>query len=318
MKKILVTGASGLIGRSLISLLLKKGYKVIGIDVFKRDIKGIEFIQGDFANLVLMDLVLKKVDTVFHLAAMLGVDQCRLHPDEVIKVNYEDTKNFINLCIKHKVKKFIFTSSSEIYGNSKSIPYKETAKPTPVSVYGRSKVLVENYLKKISKKSKINIVVTRLFNVYGFNQRPVFVVPIFINLAFQNKPLSIFGDGKQIRCFTYVDDCVLGLYMAMRSKKIKFEILNIGRSHEYSVKQVAELVLKFLPESKSKIKLVPYGSKGVREKNLEIERRIPSVEKAKKLIGFEAKTSLEVGLRKIISQWKKYYKATGIKPAEMN
>lgn len=317
-KNILVTGASGLIGRGLISLLVKKGYNVTAIDIYKRDIENVKFIQGDFANINLMKIALKDIDVVIHLAAMLGVDQCRLHPKEVIKVNYKDTKSLIDLCIKNKVKKFIFTSSSEVYGDSKIIPYKEEAKLTPVSVYGKSKVLVEKYLSKVQKKSKIKIGIARLFNIYGFNQRPVFVVPILINLAFQNKPLKIFGDGEQIRSFTYIDDGVLGIFKLMLYENKRFEIINIGRNIEYSIKKVAEIILKNLPKSKSRIKLIPYGSKGVRQKSLEIKRRVPSVEKAYKLLDFEAKTSLEEGLRKIIKKWKNFYKTTGLKPSQIN
>lgn len=317
-KNILVTGASGLIGRSLISLLVKKGYNVTAIDIFKRDIEYVKFIQGDFANSNLMNVVLKEIDVVIHLAAMLGVDQCRLHPKEVIKVNYKDTKNLIDLCVKNKIKKFIFTSSSEVYGDSKDVPYKETAKLTPVSVYGQSKVLVEKYLEKVQTKSKIKIGIARLFNIYGFNQRPVFVVPILINLAFQNKPLKIFGDGEQIRSFTYIDDGVLGIFKLMLYENKPFEIINIGRNIEYSIKKVAEIILKNLPKSKSKIKLIPYGSKGVRQKSLEIKRRVPSVEKANKLLDFKAKISLEEGLSKIIKKWKYFYKTTGLKPSKIN
>jgi len=316
-KKILVTGSSGLLGRSLIKLLLKKGYTVVALDIFKRNIKGAHFIQGDFANSNLMNIILKDIDVVFHLAAMLGVDQCQLHPENVIKVNYKDTKNLIDLCVKHGIKKFIFTSSSEIYGNSKNVPYKETAVPTPVSVYGKSKVLVERYLKKISNKSKIKVGISRLFNVYGFNQRPMFVIPILINLAFQNKPLTLFGDGKQIRCFTYVEDAALGLYKIMEYDKTPYEIFNIGRSHEYNVKDVAKIILNNIPSSKSKIKYVPYGKEGVRQKKLEIRRRVPSVEKARKILNFDAKTTLEKGLNKIIAEWKDYYNKSGIKPSQI-
>lgn len=317
-KNILITGASGLLGRSLIPLLVNRGYKIIALDVFKRDIKDVKFIQGDFANPHLMNVILKNIDAVFHLAAMLGVDQCRLHPKEVIKVNYEDTRNFIDLCIKNKVKKFIFTSSSEIYGNSVDIPYKESAEPTPVSVYGKSKILVEKYLRKVQEKSKIKIGIARLFNVYGFNQRPVFLVPIFINLAFQNKPLTIFGDGEQTRCFTYVDDGALGLFKLLEYEKSPYEIFNIGSNFEYNVKKVAELILERLPESKSKVKLVSYGSNGVRQASLEIRNRVPSIKKAKDLLNFEAKTTLEQGLSKIIRQWKNYYKDTGLKPSSVS
>lgn len=306
-KRILVTGGTGLLGRSVIQILKKKDYKVTAIDLFKREIKGVEVIQGDFANKHLMHELLKDTDAVIHLAAMLGVDDCRLHPDQVIKVNYENTKTFIDECIEHKVKRFIFTSSSEIYGNSKIIPYREDSFPTPVSVYGKSKVMIEEYLKKVQKKSLLKVGIARLFNVYGFNQRMTFVVPLMLDAAFRNKPLSIFGDGKQVRCFTFVDDAAEALVKFLEYDKTPFEIINIGRKKEYTITELAKLVLKYIPSSTSKIQYLPYGSKNVRDENLEIRRRVPSVEKAKKLLRFEASTSLENGLKKIIKEWQPYY-----------
>ena len=306
-KQILVTGGTGLLGRSVIQILKQKGYRVTAIDLFKRDIKGVEVIQGDFANRDLVHELLKDTDAVIHLAAMLGVDNCRLHPDQVIKVNYENTKTFIDECLEHKVKRFVFTSSSEIYGNSKEIPYREESTPSPLSVYGKSKVLVEEYLKTVQKKSKMTVGITRLFNVYGFNQRMTFVVPLMLDAAFRNKPLSIFGDGEQVRCFTYVDDAANAIVKLIEYDKTPFEIINIGRKKEYTITQLAKLVLKYIPDSRSKIQYLPYGSKNVREENLEIRRRVPLVEKAKRLLHFEAKTSLEAGLKKIIKEWQPYY-----------
>jgi UDP-glucose 4-epimerase len=306
-KNILVTGAAGLLGRSVIELLIKKGYKVIALDINPPNFEKATCVQGDFCNENLMKFILKDVDAVFHFAAMLGVDQCRLHPEQVIKVNYEDTKKFVKLCLNQGIKKIIFTSSSEVYGNSKEIPYKENAKLNPVSTYGKSKMLTEKYLTLLHKTKKIKIGIARLFNVYGFNQRNTFVIPIFIDLALKNKPLTIFGDGEQIRCFTYVEDAVKGLVKFLEYEKNSFEIINIGKSQEYTMKQTAKIILKSIPKSKSKIIYIPYGTKGVREEGLEIRRRVPSVEKAKRLLNFEATISLEKGIKKIIKKYEEYF-----------
>lgn len=305
-KNVLVTGAAGLLGRSVVPQLLKRGYNVIAIDINEPKFNDAVCIQGDFCNVNLMKFVLKDVDAIIHLAAMLGVDQCRLHPKEVIKVNYKDTKGLIDIALKNKVKKFVFTSSSEIYGNSNKLPYLEDAKPTPLSTYGKSKVLVEKYLKKVNNKNGFRVGITRLFNVYGFNQRPTFVVPIFIQAALEGKPLRLFGDGLQSRCFTYVEDAAAGIVKMLEYEKKSFDIINIGRNKEYTMRGLAEIILKNLPSSRSKIEYVDYGKGGVREIKLEIRRRVPSVEKAKKLLGFEAKTSLEQGVKIIISKWKKH------------
>lgn len=306
-KRILVTGAAGLLGRAVIPNLQKKGYEVIAIDITKPEIKNIESIQTDFGNATIMKYILPTVDAVFHFAAMLGVDNCRLHPDQVLKVNYEDTKKLIDMCVKHNVKKFIFTSSSEVYGNSKEIPYREDGKLAPVSIYGKAKVMIEKYLKKTQKKTGLKVGIVRLFNVYGFNQRPSFVVPRFIDFALNNKPITIYGDGKQVRCYTYVNDGAEGIVQLFEYNKTPYEIVNIGRNHEYTVAELAEIILKNLPKSKSKIQYLEYGKGDVREESLEIRRRVPSVEKAKKLFGFEAQMSLEKGIGNIVTEWEKYF-----------
>lgn len=300
-KNILVTGGSGFLATHLMPELVKGGYRVTTIDIYKSNVKNVRFIEADFNNTSVMRPLLEETDVIFHLAAMVGVDECRLNPEQVMKTNYEDSKNFIDLCVKTNVKKFMFTSSSEVYGNSPNIPYGEDDKLEPISIYAKTKVLIEEYLKNISDKNSMKIGIVRLFNVYGPYQKKRFIVPIFVDLALHSKNLTLFGSGKQIRCFTYVKDVVKGIIKLLEYDKSNYEIVNIGRRYETTIRKLALLILKCIPSSKSSLKHKQYGKDGIREANLEIMRRVPSIEKAKNLLGFEARTTLEEGINAMIA-----------------
>lgn len=300
-KNILVTGGSGFLATHLMPELIKEGYNVKAVDIHKPNVENIKLIVADFSNTAVIKALLEKTDAVFHLAAMVGVDECRLNPEQVMKTNYEDAKNFIDLCVETNVKKFMLTSSSEVYGNSPDIPYGEDDDLKPISIYAKTKVLIEKYLKDISDKSSMKIGIVRLFNVYGPYQKKRFIVPIFVDLALHSKNLTLFGDGKQIRCFTYVKDVVKGIIKLLEYDKSNYEIVNIGRRYETTIRKLALLILKCIPSSKSKLKHKQYGKDGIREANLEITRRVPSIDKAKNLLGFEALTTLEEGINAMIA-----------------
>jgi len=296
-EQILITGGSGLIGTYLTKELLKdKKYQITVVDRLKPSIAGISFVQSNFSNAKIMLPLLKKTDYLFHLAAMVGVDNCRLKPKEVIKVNYTDTKKLIDWCIEAKIKKIAFASSSEIYGNSKELPYRENNKPSPISDYAKCKLKIEKYLRKVQKKSFVKVGIVRFFNVYGPGQKEM-VIPLFAEAASKNKPLIVLGDGNQTRTFIYVEEAAFGIQKVFNFDS-DYEIFNIGSEEEVKIIDLARIILKNFPNSKSNIVLVPYGGK-FRDRGLEIYRRVPSVDKAKRLLKFEAKYTLEQGIKKL-------------------
>lgn len=298
---LLITGGAGFIGGHLVRRLLEKGYSNITVvDLNKPSISGINYIYGDFANEKLMKQLLKKTYALFHLAAVIGVDNCTNNPQLVEQINLINTMKLIDLSADLGVKRIIFTSSSEVYGNSKNLPYNENSKLEPFSLYGYAKVKIEEHLKKIHKNYHISVGIVRPFNIYGPRQAQKFVIPIFIDKVINNENIQIFGNGRQTRTFTYVDDGIDGIVKLFEYKNLKFEIVNIGSIQEYSINDVANLIVAFLPESESKIKYVKYGSKGVREFKYEINRRLPNIQKAKSLLDFEPKTTLTQGLRETI------------------
>ncbi len=301
-KKILITGGSGFIGTHISKKLLSQGgYALTIVDVVPPRVEGVTFINSAFSNLEQVGEALADTDIVIHLAAMVGVDNCRNNPDLVKKINYLDTKKFIDFCVEKKIKRFIFSSSSEIYGNSNRIPYTEADRPEPISLYAKLKLEIEDYLK--TKSTLMSVGIVRFFNVYGPMQRGDFVVSSFLKAAFNNQPITIFGSGSQTRCFTYVTDATEGLVRLMEYGGSKFEIVNIGNKKEISIKDLAILILNLVPGTKSEITFQNYEQNGVRESFLEIDRRVPAVEKAKILLNFEAKKDLQFGLEQIIKNY---------------
>lgn len=282
--RILVTGADGLIGRPLVTKL-----KLLNHRVITNDLHGDVDFKCDFSY---VDV---DCDLVIHLAAIVGVDTTRLDPDKVLKINYTNTKKFID---KYKDKLFVFSSSSEVYGNSRDLPFSEDAPPTPVSLYGSLKVVIENYL----RQNQVNSRIVRFFNVYGPGQREEFVISGFVQKAIEHKPLDIFGSGEQIRCFTYVDDAVEGL-IKMLDYKSCYEIFNIGNSKPTTINELAKTILELYP---CEIEYLDYDSPQVRGKFLEIQKRVPDVSKAKRLLDWEATTTLRQGLLQVI----KYYETS--------
>ncbi|MHB8870907.1 MAG: NAD-dependent epimerase/dehydratase family protein [Candidatus Doudnabacteria bacterium] len=302
VNNIVITGGSGFIGSHLVAELLRRGgYDITVIDLVKPKFETINFIEANISELSKFKSSLLKADTVIHLAAMVGVDNCRNRPEMVKKTNYEDTKNFVDLCVSSKVKRFIFSSSSEIYGNSKKLPYNENDRPEPISLYAKFKLEIEDYLAK--RSDKISVGVVRFFNVYGPMQKEGFAVSNFIKAAITNVPIQIFGNGDQTRCFTYIDDAVTGIIKLLEYNKSPFEIVNIGNPTEISIKKLAEMVLVSVPGTRSVIQFHDYAKDGIREASLEIDRRVPDVSKAKGLLDFEAKVDLQSGLIRIIQSY---------------
>ncbi|HAE36256.1 TPA: hypothetical protein DCX66_03990 [Candidatus Nomurabacteria bacterium] len=299
-KKIVITGVSGFIGKNLSIYLKSKGYQIIGIDVVGEGENCDYFYLGTFNDKNIKEKALNGAEVVFHLGSIVGVDKCQNESALVKQVNFLETISFFDTCVEMGVKKIIFSSSSEIYGNSKDLPYKEDAIVTPISLYAQCKRDVEAHLKKISENTDVKVCIPRFFNVYGPGQRADFVVTKFINLVKNNQNIEIYGTGLQTRSHTYVGDVVNALEKMISYNKNSYEIMNIGSTFEYSMNEVAKTILDLFPNSKSKIEYVDYGSNGTRDVFLEIDRRVPLTTKAEKILNFKATTDLREGVEKII------------------
>ena len=294
--KILVTGGSGFIATPLVQHLLEKGYKVKILDLKEPRIKdkNLEFVKKSILDKITEDI--KGCDAVFHFAALLGVDNSDKRPLDTMKINLEGSVNVFKSAIKAGVKRMIYSSSSEVYGEPRELPIKEDSVKGPVSTYGVSKLAAEIYAKAFNQEFGIDVRIVRFFNVYGPGQESNWVVPIFINKALRNEPIKVFGNGNQTRCFTYVEDIADGVLKVFEKGK-SGEAYNIGNNQPTTILELANLV-KELTKSKSEIIKAGFG-KETRLKEREIEYRIPDISKMKSL-GWQPKTMVREGVKKVL------------------
>jgi len=292
--KILVTGGAGFIGSNLVDKLIDEGCKVFVIDKLstgkKENLnKKAIFYKADICHLDKILPLFKGIDYVFHLAANPRVIFSVENPIESHKVNVDGTLNVLYASYKNRVKRLIFASSAAVYGDIKELPLKENMTPKPISPYGLHKLIGENYCKLFSNLYNLETVCLRYFNVYGPRMDPngpyALVISKFLKLKKENKPLTIYGDGKQTRDFIYVDDVVKANILAMKSKKVgRGEVINISSGKNYSINYIAKLIggkKIYLPARKG-----------------EMKHTLGDNSLAKKLLGWEPEISLEEGIKK--------------------
>lgn len=298
--KIMVTGGNGFIGHTLVKHLLDEGneVKVIDLKPIKFTHANLEFIKKS----VLEDLrwEMRDCDLIYHLAAELGVVNSDKKPLNTLAVNIDGTVNVFRCALGTSVKKIVYTSSSEVYGEPREIPLREDSQKSPVSIYGVSKLTAEMYAKGYVQEYGMNINPVRLFNVYGPGQGFEWVMPIFIQKVLNNEQPLVFGDGSQIRCFTYISDIVSGIAAVMK-KGAKGEAYNIANTGQITMKELAELIIRVSGKT-IKPKIVGFG-KNTREKEREIMTRIPSIEKLKAL-GWAPEVNVGKGVEKTYSWYK--------------
>lgn len=318
--KILITGVAGFVGSHLAERLLNEGNEVYGLDIMLRGnkeyIKELEsngnfnFSETSILDETSLEAFIKKCDIVYHLAAAVGVENIIGDILKVININVDGTKNVASIAHKYH-KKVIFTSTSEIYGKSKNIPFKEdddrVLGPTTVDrwVYSSTKALGEYMLIGYFRQG-LPISIVRFFNAYGPRldiEGSGRVISRFIVQTLSGKQITVIGDGKQTRCFTYIDDVIDGLIKCATNLKAEGEIFNIGNTEEISIIDLAYLVKK---TTGSKSEIVRIDSKSVYGSGYEdIPRRVPDISKAQRLLGFAPKVGIEEGIKKTIEWFKK-------------
>jgi UDP-glucose 4-epimerase len=281
--KALVTGANGFIGANLVRRLLRDGYEVIGLDDFSaaNPRQDLPIEVGNVADFWRVDELMNEVEVVFHLAARtMALSTTRQLTD--LQTNIGGTLNVL-LCAKERGVPVVYSSSSAIYGNGSSPPFKESSPVELLTPYAASKYAAEGYCQVF--KSGVRVTVLRLSNVYGphqSTQNPYCgVIAKLMARSKRGYPLPVYGDGKQTRDFTYIDDAVEALVLA--SQKGFGEVINIGTGIETSITQLAGLVggqLEYQPG---------------RDIDL-ISRRALDNSKAKELLGWQPKVDLQTGL----------------------
>ena len=314
MNKILITGGAGFIGSHLTDYLLEKGYQVTVIDNlsngsadYLRDALNnprFSYYEGTVLDRVLMEELIKENDIVYHLAAVLGVKNTVDDPLKVIEGNIDGTRVILEIAYQYS-KKVIFASTSEIYGKNPELPYTEESNRIlgDPSIhrwcYATAKALDEHMCFAYAKKG-LPVTVVRFFNAFGPRQDHSAyggVIPIFIKKALMNEKLPIHGDGTQLRCFGFIQDIVKGLEAAMH-QNANNQAFNLGATEKITILELAKKIIT-LTGSKSEHEFVPYEV-AYGEGFEDIPARLPSLDKANKILGYQTKTSLDEGLIKTI------------------
>ena len=313
MKKILITGCTGFVGYHLTSRLIKKNYKVIGIDNNSRgrlnrfsefDLKKFDFKKIDIRNYKELSDSIEEVEAVVHLAYVNGTENFYNHPDLVLDVGIRGLLNIFDLCKEKNIKELYIASSSEVLGNPKNIPTSEESEinisniSNPRYSYGGGKILYELFGKHYMPDFFSKLILFRPFNVYGPKMDVGHVIPDLLSKIKKidlNNPVVDFevsGNSDQTRSFEYIEDFVDGFEIIMK-KGLNREIYNIGNDEEVSIKSLIKKIFKII-NPKININII--------DKNDHVGspvRRCPDISKLKKL-GYAPKINLETGLKKII------------------
>jgi UDP-glucose 4-epimerase len=320
--KALVTGGAGYIGSHLVDRLIGRGDEVYVVDNLStggiQNIhhllgrEGFHFVNDSILNEALIDRIVERVDLIYHLAAVVGVKYVIEDPLHGIYTNVKGTEIVLGSAFKYW-KKIVIASSSEIYGKSRDIPFRENGDrilgPTDVSrwSYSMSKAIDEHFAFAYYNKG-LPVSIVRYFNSYGprLDERGYgSVVARFIQQALSGNPMTVYGDGGQSRCFTYIEDTIEGTLLVGEVKEAEGKAFNIAHGEETSILELARLI-KGQIGSPSEIQFVPYRS--IYEEPFEdTPRRVPSIEAARQTLGFEPRTTLNEGLKKTIAWCQEYY-----------
>lgn len=299
---ILITGGNGLIGKRVSKILEKNNHMIVSFDkIIKfKSTKKIKYVRGDITKEKDLTKYLKKYksEVILHFAANLGVEKTEKNGLDCLNVNIEGTKNVLKACIKHKVKKILFASSSEVYGNGNMKSITENSELMPKSSYGVSKVAGEAYVRSYFEKYGLQFNILRFFNVYGPDQRDDFVISKFKKNIENNKQIKIFGSGNQIRSFCHVDDAANAINLIIKKGK-KNHIYNIGNDKEPT--KIINLAKKMVKISNKKIKILKVSFKNSdRSLQREIFNRRPNIEKIKKHTKYLPSVNLEKGICSVL------------------
>jgi nucleoside-diphosphate-sugar epimerase len=302
---VLVTGGSGFIGSHLCAALLAQGHRVTCVDNLSTgSARNVESLLSHRDFILLQHDVVQPLpddvapDVIFHLASPASVPDYLARPLETLAVNSDGTRAMLELARRHHAK-FLFTSTSEIYGNPLVHPQPETywgnvGTLGPRACYDEGKRFGEALVMAYVRVHEVDARIVRIFNTYGPHSRPDDgrIVPNFVMQALRNEPITIYGDGSQTRSFCYVSDMVQGLLSAMFSAGTRGEVFNLGNPDEYTVREFAQQIARHLGSVAGMI----YCPLPVDDPT----RRCPDISKARRVLGWEPTTDLETGMDQTI------------------
>lgn len=317
MQTFLITGAAGFIGSHLADKLLNEGNKVIVVDDFcdfynpeikENNVKhnlsnpNYKLYRADIRDRNELAKVFNenKIDVVIHLAAMAGVRPSIDNPIYYQEVNCMGTQNILEEMKAHNVKNLVMASSSSVYGNCKEVPFKENMiVDFAISPYAATKKANEVMTHVYHKLFDFNVIMLRFFTVFGPRQRPDLAINKFTRLMLNNEPIPMFGDGTTSRDYTYIDDIVDGIIRScnyVENNNDVYEILNLGNSSPVSLKEMINTIAEVLNKTPN-IQELPMQPG-------DVERTFADISKAKKLIGYNPKTSFKEGIENFVKWYK--------------
>lgn len=318
--KVLITGGAGFIGSHLSDELIAGGNEVVVLDdlstgrfenIAHLNGNGLfQFVEGTILNEMLVDKLVERCDVVYHLAAAVGVDLVVKKPLESLVTNIKGSEIVLDMVHRYH-KKILITSTSEIYGKNTNGPLKEDDDRilgSPLKVrwgYSTAKAVDEMLAYIYWKEKKVPTVIVRLFNTVGPRQTGAYgmVIPRFVGQALKNEDMTVYGTGKQSRCFLHVKDVIKTLIKLMNNKDAVGQVFNIGSQEEITIENLAKKVIE-ITKSKSKLVYIPY-EKAYEEGFEDMQRRVPDTTKVKNLTGFKPTIDLEGTIKSVVEYYKR-------------
>ena len=289
---VLVTGGAGFVGRETVKLLQRSGYAVTVLDKAEKpeDFQNVRYIRGDLDNAAKCVVACAGQDFVIHLSAKPRIPESFIDPDSYFDDNVTGTKNILTAASAVGVRKFVYCSSSSIYGNNPP-PHKPYHKPDPLNYYAMTKLFGEHLCKQYKNMFNLDYTILRFFTVYGPEQPGCddkgLMIAKFARLAKEGKPLTVHGDGELRRDYIHVSDVAAAIVAAVETR-VKSEIFNVGTGHNISVNSVVDILREFVPD--------------VQVENVDVlkgyaKETLADISKAKKLLGWSPKISQAEGIR---------------------
>jgi len=307
MNNTLITGAAGNVGSALVAFLLDKGHHVVAVDNLStgsldklpfQTHPHFIFIKADVNEYTQLSEIMlsRSFDYVFHYAALVGVQRTLDRPIDVLK-DIDGIKNILELSKNTGVKKIVYSSSSEVYGEPVSLPQIENETPLNSKLpYAVVKNLGEAYLRSYHQEYGLEYNIFRFFNTYGPQQSVDFVIPKLLKQALDNEPITIYGDGSQSRTFCYIDDNIEACYKIFEDANFNNDVYNIGSDRIYTIKELVSVILQ-VTSSSSKVIHLPALKEG------DMTRRQPDISKMKSVLNRDL-IPLKDGIRKLINHYK--------------
>jgi len=290
--KVLVTGGAGFVGRETVKQLQLKGYAVTVLDKADKpdDFNNIKYIKGNIQNAAKCVMAAAGQDFIIHLAARPRIPDSFINPDDYFDDNVTGTRNILTAAHAVGIRKFVYASSSSIYGNNPA-PHKPYHKPDPLNYYAMTKLFGEHLCKQYKNMFEVNYTVVRFFTVYGPEQPGCddkgLMIAKFGRLAREGKPVTVHGDGELKRDYIHVSDVARGVIASMESK-VKSEIFNLGTGTNISVNSVVDILRESMPDVTVEYVEKPKGY---------ANETLADISKAKKLLGWEPKIKQIDGIK---------------------